>query len=355
MKEPARILAVDDEPTGLRLLERLLVSFGYEVITARCGEECLDQVRNNDPDLVLLDVMMPDLDGYEVVRRLKQDKATQDIPVVMVTALGYVEDRVRALEAGADDFLSKPVDRIEMRARVQSLLKVKAYYDHLRLERSKLEQEVARRTAQLERAMKTVKEVSLDTIYRLARAAEYKDEDTGAHIQRMSYYAAAIARKLGLPEEEVEHILYAAPLHDVGKIGIPDSILLKPAKLERDEWDVMRQHTVIGAVILEGSPSPIIDLARIISLTHHEKWDGSGYPRGVKGAQIPLAGRIAALADFYDAVTSRRPYKEPFTREKAVEIILEGRGVHFDPEVVDAFMAIPEEIESLQHKYRDHT
>ena len=354
MREPPRILAVDDEPTGLRLLERFLTPHGYDVVTARCGEECLQKVRETDPDLILLDVMMPDMDGYEVVRQLKYEEGTRGIPIVMVTALGYVEDRVRAMEAGADDFLSKPVDRLELRARVKSLLKVKAYHDHMQNAKRELEEEVARRTAQLERALRSIKEVSLDTIYRLARAAEYKDEDTGAHIQRMSHYAASIARRMGLPEEEVENILYAAPMHDIGKIGIPDSVLLKPDKLDAEEWDTMKQHTVIGAVILEGSPSPVIDLARIIALTHHEKWNGTGYPRGVKETQIPLVGRIVALADFYDAVTSRRPYKEPFTRERTLAIIEENRGTHFDPEVVDAFLDIQEEIQQLQHRYRDH-
>jgi putative two-component system response regulator len=217
-----------------------------------------------------------------------------------------------------------------------------------------LEDEVARQTLQLRMALEKVKKGSLDTIYRLSRAAEYKDEDTGAHIQRMSHYSAAIARKMGLNEKTVEAILYAAPMHDIGKIGILDKILLKPGKLDDSEWAIMRQHTVIGAKILEGSDAPIIRLAEVIALTHHEKWDGGGYPKGLREKGIPLVGRIVAIADVFDALTSRRPYKEPFPLEKAYGIIRDSRGSHFDPRVVDAFFASEAEILSIQATYQDH-
>ena len=264
-----------------------------------------------------------------------------------------MEYRVRALEAGTDDFLTKPVDKTELRARVSSLLKVKAYNDHMRNYQKELEAEVAKRTEQLRQAFEKIKIASLDTIYRLSRAAEYKDEDTGAHIQRMSHYIAVVAHKMGLNAENVETILYAAPMHDVGKIGIPDRILLKPGKLDPDEWEIMKQHTTIGAQILEGADAEFIKLAEAIALTHHEKWDGSGYPKGLKGSEIALAGRITAIADVFDALISKRPYKEPFPLEKTFIIIQKGRGSHFDPEVVDAFFAVEDEILSIKEKFKD--
>ena len=348
-----RILVIDDEDRNLRLMEALLAPLGYAVDLARNGEEGLVKAAESPPDLILLDVMMPGIDGFEVVRRLKADEDARIIPVVMVTALHDVEDRVKALEAGADDFLTKPVDKTVLRARVQSLLKVKAYNDHMRNYQQELEAEVAKRTEELQQAFEKVKESSLETIYRLARAAEYKDEDTGTHIMRMSHYAAAVARELGLPEDEVESILYAAPMHDVGKIGIPDRILLKPGKLDPDEWKVMKQHTLIGGKILSGSEAGFIKLAEVIALTHHEKWDGSGYPNGLTGEDIPIAGRITAIADVFDALTSKRPYKEPFPLEKSFSIIREGRGTHFDPAVVDAFFAVTDEILVIKERFKE--
>ncbi len=353
MDKKARILCADDEDINLLLLEGMLVPLGYEVIMARDGEEALERVQETHPDVILLDVMMPKMDGFEVARQLKDNEETRIIPIVMVTALREVEDRVKALEVGADDFLSKPVDQVELRARVRSLIKVKAYHDHMRNYQKELETEVAKRTEQLRKAFQKIKELSLDTIHRLSQAAEYKDEDTGEHIQRMSNISAVVARKMGLNDKTVEAILYASPMHDVGKIGIPDRILLKPGKLEQDEWEIMKQHTVIGAKILGGAKSGFIKLAEIISLTHHEKWDGSGYPKGLKRSKIPLAGRIVSLADVFDALTSKRPYKEPFSLEKSYAIIKEGRGCHFDPDVVDAFFAVEDEIIGIKEKYKN--
>ena len=353
MEKRPRILVVDDEVRNLRLMEAMLIPLGYDVILAGDGEEALEKVRALPPDVILLDIMMPRMDGFEVARRLKENEETTIIPIVMVTALRKVADRVKALEVGADDFLSKPVERTELRARVQSLVKVKAYNDHMRDYRKELEAEVAKRTEQLRQAFERIKVASLDTIYRLSRAAEYKDEDTGEHILRMSNYSAAIARQMGQDEATVEAILYAAPMHDVGKIGIPDHILLKPGKLDPDEWEIMKQHTIIGGRILEGADAEFIKLAEVIALTHHERWDGSGYPGGLKGAEIPLAGRVTAIADVFDALTSKRPYKEAFSLEKSFAIIKDGRGSHFDPAVVDAFFAVQDEILSIKEEYKD--
>jgi len=345
-KEVSKILVVDDEERDLRLMEAMLTPLGYQVILAHDGKEALEKVREILPDVILLDIRMPGMGGYEVAKRLKDNEETKTIPIVMVTVLGKLEDRVKALEVGADDFLSKPVERTELRARVQSLLKVKAYYDHMRDYQKELKAEVERRTEQL-------KQTSVDTIYRLSRAAEYKDENTGLHIQRMSHYASAVARKMGLDDRTVENIAYATPLHDVGKIGIPDRILLKQGKLGPDEWEIMKRHTIIGARILEGSDTGFIKLAEVIALTHHEKWNGSGYPKGLKASEILLAGRITAIADVFDALTCKRPYREPFPLEKSFGIIKEGRGRHFDPDVVDSFLAAEDEILSIKEKHKD--
>ncbi|MHB8092464.1 MAG: HD domain-containing phosphohydrolase [Syntrophales bacterium] len=353
MEKKALILVVDDEDRNRRLMEALLIPLGYEVILAADGEDALRKVRETPPDVILLDVMMPGISGFDVAKQLKENEETKIIPIVMVTMLQDVENRIKAIEAGADDFLSKPVDRTELQARVNSLVQVKAYNDHMRDYQKELEAEVAKRTEELRKAFETIKAASLDTIYRLSRASEYKDEDTGAHIKRMSNYAAVVARQMGLSKDEVDTILYASPMHDTGKIGIPDKILLKPGKLDPEEWEIMKQHAVIGGKILSGSDSEFIKLAEVIALAHHEKWDGSGYPLGLRGPAIPLAGRIAAIADVFDALISRRPYKEPFPLEKSFAIIREGKGSHFDPEVVDAFFAVEKEILSIMETYKD--
>jgi len=352
VKKPV-ILIADDEDRNLRLMEALLMPMGYDVLKAVNGKDAVEKARGTFPDVILMDIMMPVMDGLEAVKILKQDEETRMIPVVMVTALREVNDRVKALEAGADDFLSKPVDKTELRIRVQTLVKVKAYNDHLRDYRQQLEAEVARKTTQLQKTLQALQIASLDSIHRLSRAAEYRDEDTGSHIERMSRYSEAVARKMGLDGKTVERILYAAPMHDVGKIGIPDKILLKPGKLDADEWKVMQQHTTIGARILGGSQTGFIKLAEVIALAHHERWDGTGYPRGLRGTQIPLAGRITAIADVFDALTTRRPYKEPFSLEKSFAIIREGNGTHFDPDVVAAFFAVQDEILAIKKAYQE--
>lgn len=352
-EEKKKILVVDDEERNLRLMAAFLIPLGYEVLFAHDGEEAIEAVRSYCPDLLLLDIMMPKMDGYEVARRLKADDKTKIIPIVMVTALTEVESRVMALEVGADDFLSKPVDRTELRARVASLLKVKAYNDHMINYQNVLEEEVVRRLAELRQAFEKIKMASLDTIYRLSRTAEYKDEHTGTHILRMSNYSAIIARTMGLAERTVESILYAAPMHDIGKIGIPDRILLKPTTLDADEWAIMKQHTVIGGKILEASDAGVIRLGEIIALTHHEKWDGTGYPKGLRGNKIPLVGRIVAIVDVFDALIFKRPYKEAFSLEQSLGIIKEGRGTRFDPNVVDAFFAAEDKLLAIKEKYKD--
>ncbi len=350
---PKKVLVVDDEMMNCEILEGRLIPLGYKVTIANSGGEALDKVQQILPDLILMDVMMPGMDGFEVVRRLKAQERTCYIPIVMVTALNSVEDRVKALEVGANDFMSKPIDRAELQATVASQIQVKAYHDHMKQYQVQLEAEVVSRTKKLKEAYEKIKMGYIDTINRLSRAAEFKDEDTGAHILRMSNYSAAIARKLGLKEKVVEGILYAAPMHDVGKIGIPDRILLKPGKLDKDEWEIMKLHTQWGSSILDGKSEGFLKLAEVIAVNHHEKWDGSGYPNGLKGKEIPLIARIVAVADVFDALTSKRPYKEPFSNEKSFAIIKAESGSHFDPKVVDAFLAVKGEVLDVKESYQD--
>jgi len=353
MKEKPLILVVDDQPQNIELLEAFLVPQGYAVVSAESGAEALERLAAEAVDLVLLDVVMPGMDGFAVTRRIRQDSANPQLPIILVTALRETEDRINGIEAGCDDFISKPIDKMELLARVRSLLKVKAYNDLLANYRNELELAVSRRTEELKGALGRIKDASLETIYRLSVASEYRDEDTGAHIMRVSRYSAAIARRMGMDASTVESILYAVPMHDVGKIGIPDKILMKQGTLDSEEWETMKRHTVIGAKILEGSKAEYISIAETIALCHHEKWDGSGYPNGLKGKDIPITSRIAAIADVFDALTSKRPYKEPFGVDRALAIIDGGSGYHFDPEVVIAFSAIKDEILAIKEKYSD--
>lgn len=348
MQENSVILIVDDQPQNIELLEAYLIPYDYKILTASNGKKALDILAANPVDLILLDVMMPEMDGFEVTRRVRMIEILHQLPIILVTALREPEDRVNGIEAGCDDFISKPVDKNELLARVRSLLKVKDYNDLKSNYQKELEIEVAKSTEELKDALETITAASLETIHRLSVAAEYKDEDTGAHVKRMSLYSAAIARQMGFDEHRVKTILYAAPMHDIGKIGTPDKILLKAGKHEAGEWEIMKQHALIGAKILEGSKAEFIKMGEIIALTHHEKWDGSGYPNGLKGVEIPIEGRITAVADVFDALLSKRPYKEAFTWEESLAIIREGKGTHFDPEVVDAFFAIQDEIFAIK-------
>lgn len=349
-KRLQRILVVDDEEPNRDLLKQMIGVFGHEAELAKDGFEALAKLHMNI-DLVLLDVVMPGMEGFEVARRIRSTSQTRDIPIIMVTARSGKEDRLRAVEAGANDFIAKPFDMTELKVRTASLLKMKEHQDAIKRYQLELEDTVQRRTADLRRALeemsaaqKRTHEAYLDTIYRLALVAEYKDQYTGCHIARMSHICAILAGGLKLPPAEVEIIRAASPMHDVGKIGIPDAILLKPGKLTPEEWEVMKQHASIGARILSGSNSEVLHAGEIIALSHHEKWDGSGYPHGWVGEEIPLWGRICAVADVYDAITSERPYKKALSHERALQIMVEERGRHFDPKLLDLFLDNLEEI-----------
>jgi len=353
MKCNSVILVVDDNPMNIELMEAYLEPKGYKVITASQGQEALDILKTQSVDLILLDIMMPGISGFEVTRKIRNDKSLTYIPIILITALSETIERVEGIEAGCDDFITKPVDKNELCSRVKSLLKIKAYSDLKDNYQKELEIEVAARTASLEKAIISLKEASLETIHKLTKAAEYKDEETGAHIQRMSLYSEAVARSYGLDDGTIENILFSASMHDLGKISTPDKILLKPGKLDPIEWEIMKQHTVVGAEILAGSSSDVIKLGEIIARSHHEKWDGSGYPDGLKGTEIPIAARIVAIADVFDALSSERPYKKSFSEAKTFSIIEEGSGTHFDPAVVKAFFGVQKEILAIKKQYAD--
>jgi len=331
-KEVARILIVDDESVNLKLLDKMLSAQGYSnLVLVQDSRQVLEIYRQARTDLILLDINMPHLDGFEVMEQLKALDDPLFPPVVILTAQHGQDFLLRALNSGARDFITKPFYCNELLARVRNMLDAQLMHRMLYDQKAVLNEMVLTRTDELRRTR-------LQVVQQLGRAAEYRDNETGNHILRMSHISALLAKSIGWNEADCELMLHASPMHDIGKIGIPDHILLKPGKFEPEEWEIMKTHAVIGANILEGDDSELMKCAGEIALTHHEKWDGSGYPYGLSGEAIPLVGRIAALADVFDALTSVRPYKEAWTVEAAVDLIKENRGTHFDPELVTVFL-----------------
>ncbi len=323
------ILAVDDEASNLQLLRQILQD-NYRLLFAKDGARALELARQERPDLVLMDVMMPGMSGHEACRALQADPATAGIPVIFVTALSDTDDELRGFEAGGVDYITKPVSPPIVRARVRT---------HLSLVR-----------------LDELKETRLQIVQRLGLASEYKDNETGMHVIRMSHYSRLLGIANGMSEAEADDLLHAAPMHDVGKIGIPDSILQKPGPLDKDEWAVMQSHARIGAEIIGEHAHGMLKLARNIALTHHEKWDGSGYPNGLAGAAIPVEGRICAIADVFDALTSERPYKKAWPVADAVKLLEEQRGKHFDPALVDLFITLLPQVCEIKDKFAEtHT
>lgn len=357
IETPRRILVVDDDPEIRFLHTQFLESFGYEVESASDGIEGLAKIQL-DIDLVLVDAEMPNMDGFEVARRIRQESNHHDLPVVMVTGLARKEDRLRAYEVGINDFINKPVDPHELRLRLRWLLELKAAQDAIRAHQAQLEVKVQRRTQALRSALeemtvakRTTYDAHLDTIRRLTLAAEYKDHDTAGHIERIGRYSEVVGRAMGYSPMELEVLLHAAPMHDVGKLGIPDKILLKPGPFDPEEREIMNRHTTIGGEILAGSSSPVIQLGQTIAINHHEKWDGTGYPQGLAGEDIPLEARICAVVDFFDALTMDRPYRKAVPNDEVVGMMRKESGKHFDPQVMDAFLQTRPEIEDIQAEY----
>lgn len=342
-----RIAIVDDSDINLTLLSALVRRLGdCEPLLFQDSPKGLAWCTDNLPDLVVVDYMMPDLDGIEFVSRLREVAGREDVPILMITANDDKEVRYEALQKGATDFLNKPVDRIEFSARVRNMLALGASRKKLADKAEWLADEVRKATA-------AVYAREQELLFRMSRAAEFRDPETGQHIQRMAHYSRLIARKMGLSADMQELILQAAPMHDVGKIGIPDHILLKPGRLTPEEYDEMKRHPVIGHELLNGSESRVLQAAAVIALAHHEKIDGSGYPYGLRGEDIPLLGRIVAVADVFDALTSVRPYKQAWPLEKAEAYLRESSGSHFDPVCVSAFFAVWDDVLEIHARYRD--
>jgi len=344
--EKAKILIIDDNETNLQVLGNLLLGANYSVLAANNGQDGINIAQKENPDLILLDIMMPGMDGYEVCTKLKEADSTSKIPIIFVTAKTETEDEYLGFELGAVDYITKPISIPIVLARVKT---------HVSLHNQKkaLEALVKERTIELDRQNKDLEETRLDIVRRLGIAAEYKDNETGNHIIRMSKMSKIIAAQYGFSEKNQELMLNASPMHDIGKIAIPDVVLMKPGKLDEEEWQIMQTHAIRGSELLVGASSELMLMAEEIARTHHEKWDGSGYPNGLKGDEIPLVGRMCAIADVFDALTSKRPYKKAWSFEEAVEEIQDSSGTHFDPELVKIFMKVKDQFKSIITEYRD--
>jgi putative two-component system response regulator len=363
----SRVMIVDDEPINVKVAKKFVEALGYsDFVTSTDSRNVIESLRQDAPDVLLLDVMMPYVSGLDILDEMQADPTLSRIPVIMLTASVDRRTRIQALNRGATDFLTKPLDPEELRPRLRNSLLMRSYETRLRNHALELEVTVRDRTRELCSSR-------LELIHCLGRAAEYRDDDTGKHILRVGCFAALIARKAGLPGPYVEMIELAAQLHDVGKIGLTDAVLLKPGRLTDEERTLMQEHAGFGAAVLNahlqrktsaiGNPnigadmlrssrSPLTKMAASIALTHHEKWDGSGYPNGLTGTDIPIEGRITAIADVFDALRSKRPYKKSFSFDRSFDILIEGRGQHFDPDLLDLFLACRTEIEELDAKLR---
>lgn len=360
----AKIMIVDDEPVNIKVAQKYLQHHGYiNFRTTTDSTLAMDMAVRERPDIILLDIMMPEVSGIEILQQARAHPQLRCVPVVILTAVGDARIKQKALELGATDFLTKPVDPSELVLRVGNTLVVKAHYDHLENYSLQLERQVRARTAELKASRRGL-------VQTLARAAEYRDSETAHHIMRVGRYVGIIARELGMSEEIVELLEEASLLHDVGKIGIPDAVLLKPAGLTEQEYEIMRQHCTFGRHIIQQSPGStrhqcetrsqldliepgnatawLIPVAATIAQTHHERWDGSGYPAGLRGEEIPIEGRITAVADVFDALNSQRPYKSAYPGETCREILERGRGTHFDPAILDAFLRRSDDVLQVQ-------
>ena len=344
----AAILVVDDKPVNLQIVRKILEKDGYgNIDTTVDPAQVLPLYESKKYDLILLDIHMPVLDGFQVMKMLTDAHSGDYLPILVLTADEDEQTRYKALSGGAKDFIKKPFDRLEVLLRSRNLIEVTMLYKEQQRVNIVLEEKVRERTRELY-------DSQVRLIQCLGKAAEYKDTDTGMHVVRISKSCGVVAEALGLDEKEVEMIKHASPMHDVGKIGIPDRILLKPGKLEGEDWEIMKNHTLVGANILSGAKSELVQVASNIARTHHEKWDGSGYPNGLKGEEIPLYTRIVSVCDVFDALVSRRPYKKAWSKESAMEFVKGQSGLSFDPRVVECFESVLPEILKINKEYPDH-
>jgi response regulator RpfG family c-di-GMP phosphodiesterase len=342
-----QVLIVDDTKINLLLFDALVKKIeDCESHSFADPLKGLEWVQNNVPDLVIVDYMMPELNGLDFIQRLRTIPGRSSVPILMITANSEIQIRYDALEMGANDFLTKPVDKVEFMARTRNML-------GLNDARKKLANQADWLAGEVRKATQAILERERETVLRLCRAAEFRDPETGAHILRMAHYSRLIARELGLSEADQDLLLEAAPMHDIGKVGIPDKILLKPGRLDADEFEVMKQHASLGHELLKGSSSKVLQAGADIALGHHEKFDGSGYPNGTKGEDIPLFSRIVAVADVFDALTSERPYKKAWSMESSIDFLHQGAGSHFDPSCVKAFMAAWDDVVQVRERFRD--
>lgn len=348
LRRQRRVLIVDDESTGRNILKKVVQKIGDDLLVTGFDSslDALEWLRNNKVDLIITDYRMPEVNGVEFIKKVRQMAEYESVPIVMITVISEKSVRYEALEAGATAFLTRPIDQIECRTSCRNLLKIQEQQSIIQDRADWLARQVEVSTQQIVARER-------ETLLRLGKAGEYRDEDTGHHVIRMAKFSRLIAEELGLSEMECEDIEYAAPLHDIGKIGIPDHILLKPDKFDSFEWELMKSHTVIGHSILSNSQSRYIQMGAVIALNHHEKFDGTGYPSRLSGRQIPFVARIVSVADVYDALVSNRPYKKGWPPEKAFEFLLEQSGKHFDPECVNAFLNRIEEIKRVQAELKD--
>jgi response regulator RpfG family c-di-GMP phosphodiesterase len=347
MTASQEILIIDDTDVNLILFAALVKKLdGCHPHTFPDARQGLEWAANNMPDLVIVDYMMPDMDGLEFIEKFRELPGRESVPVLMITANDQKQLRYRALDIGANDFLTKPVDKVEFLARSKNMLTLNEARKLLADRATWLAEEVRKATHEIVQRER-------ETVVRLSKAAEYRDPETGAHILRMAHYSRLIAQKLGLPVADQELLLEAAPMHDIGKVGIADKILLKPGRLEPEEFEIMKQHSVVGYELLKGSSSRVLQAGAEIALGHHEKFDGSGYPNGLKGEEIPIFSRIVAVADVFDALTSERPYKKAWTLEAAVDLLVEGKGKHFDPACVQAFLDAWDGVLEIRERYKE--
>lgn len=350
----ARILIIDDKEINISLLEGMLSEAGYtSILGLTDSRETFDFYESFCPDLILLDINMPYLDGYQVMEKLQMLAQDDYVPILVLTGQDDDQTRIRSLTLGAKDFLLKPFDQLEALTRIKNMIEVRLLHNRIKDQNEILELKVAERTLELQNTSDELEKTRLDIIRRLGMAAEHRDQHTGSHILRMSHMCYELAKSIGWNEGKLNLILHASPMHDIGKIGIPDNILLKPDKLNESEWDTMKKHPFLGGKMLEGDHSSLITMARTIALTHHERWDGLGYPLGLKGKEIPLEGRICAIADVFDALTSERPYKKAWSVEEALEEIIKGSGTQFDPELTNQMKKIGKIFCKIRLKFQE--